>query len=60
MSQSSYKSLTSSLNSLLERKKAQGITAKIMLTGGKSAEKVYKKWKELSIFKTNMASIDFF
>ena len=42
MSQSSYKSLTSSLNSLLERKKAQGITAKIMLTGGKSAEKVYK------------------
>lgn len=60
MNQSSYKSLTSSLNSLLEHKKAQGITAKIMLTGGKSAEKVYKKWKELGIFKSNMASVDFF
>lgn len=60
MHHNTYKYLTTSLKNLLEYKEIEGVTAKIMLTGGRGAEKIYKKWNESGIFKRNISSIDFF
>jgi len=60
MNQLLQRGVTASIVDLLLRKTAHGTTVKIMLTGGRNAERLYKKWAEEGLFRGNSKSIEFF